>query len=214
MSGMKDNIMKNMEAFAKEKDDPEEDLEVMRWYIRRADYGSAGELMEAFEYRYHTIMKTMGMEDIQCRFWQLKLEIMTQGFSLMEISREEEQIITDMYRMLVRMDHVSVRAIRYLFHREEYLRTQKKLNYIEAENSLKKASILGMVLMLSIACVLSWIRVELGGIDSLTVNGILWASIVVYFMVLCMFASFCKKAQSQWYDFVMNPLPFEHSALF
>ena len=133
---MNDELMKKMKKFEEDLRQPEDDLDEIRWFLGRFEYDRAWELVDVFEKTYEKLLRTAEMEEIQCRIWILKLECMTCGFQHMDLSRKEEEIMTGLFRLLIRMHQLPIRGMRYLFQREEYLRLQNGEANVSGSNRL------------------------------------------------------------------------------
>ena len=211
---MNDEVMKKLKKFEEDLRQPEEELEEIRWLIGRFEYDRAWETVDVFEKTYEKLLQTAEMEEIQCRFWALKLECLTDGFQRMELSRNEEEIATGLFRRLVRMNQLSVRGMRYLFRREEYLRLQKRLDYLEVQKAVKGMFLGATGSLAVLALVLAGVSRYLGILSRpaagiiLVTYGMIWAALLIFELAVY------RKTYDRWQDYLRCPVPFEHGELF
>lgn len=211
---MNEEFMKKLEKYEKILNQPEADLEEIRWFVRRGDYRYAGELVNSFELQYEKLLQEPDMEKMQCSFWALKLEVITEGFERMEFSHKEEETLADLYQVLVRLNCISVRGMRYLFQREDFLRIQKKLDYMDAKKSLSYTIGAAMLSWPVLAVILSCISIFFSIVTEFIINFILVSCGILWFAVILFEIIVCKKAYSEWQRFLMYPVPFENRDLF
>lgn len=211
---MNDEVMKKLKKFEEDLRQPEEELDEIRWLLGRFEYDRAWETVDVFEKTYEKLLRTAEMEEIQCRFWALKLECLTDGFQRMELSRNEEEIATGLFRRLVRMNQLSVRGMRYLFRREDYLRLQKKLDYLEAQKTMKRMFLGATGSLALLAFIIAGLSIRFGIFFRSTVCAILFIYGMIWAMLLIFEFVVYRKAYSQWQDYLRCPVPFEHSELF
>lgn len=193
---------------------PEEALKEIRWFVRCGDFDKAGNLADNYEKRYNKLMEMPDMDDFQCSFRVLKLEIMTQGFTKMEISQKEEETIAGLYNILTRMNKLPVRGMRYLFQREEFLRLQKRLDFLDAQKTLKYVIGGAMLSLPLLTMIMSWIFMKIGIISGFTTNFVVFSATVMWLLIILFEIVICKKEYDKWQIFLMHPVPFEHSELF
>lgn len=211
---MNDELMKKMKKFEEDLRQPEDDLDEIRWFLGRFEYDRAWELVDVFEKTYEKLLRTAEMEEIQCRFWILKLECMTCGFQHMDLSRKEEEIMTGLFRLLIRMHQLPIRGMRYLFQREEYLRLQKKLDYLEVQKTVKRMFLGATGSLAVLALVLAGVSRYLGILSRpaagiiLVTYGMIWAALLIFELAVY------RKTYDRWQDYLRCPVPFEHGELF
>jgi len=211
---MNDEMMKKLKKFEEDLRNPEEELEDIQWFLTRFEYARAAEAADAFEQQYTKLMQTADMEEIQCRFWILKLEILTGGFQSMELSRQEEEVVTGLYRKLIRMNRLPIRGMRYLFQREEYLRIQKKLDHLERRKLMNGMFLGATCSMMILAIVLGGLSICFGIISETTVSVVLVLFGIAWTIWLLLEIMFYKMSYSRWQEFLLHPVPFEYSDLF
>lgn len=207
-------VKKMLEEFENKLQHQEDDLDEIHWMLRRGLYEKAGKLIDTFEKSYDRILLSEGFEDMQYRFLQLKLEVITREFSYMELGKQEEQMIAELYRVLIRMNRLPIRAVRYLFQRESYLRLQKKLDFLDAKKALNKTWIIGGLSLSGIAVAMYGTNFLFGNLSTLTITCMLLICTLLFAVMIIWEMLICKQAYVQWQNFLMNPVPFEQTELF
>lgn len=183
---MNDEVMKKLKKFEEDLRQPEEDLDEIRWLLGRFEYDRAWELVDVFEKTYEKLLQTAEMEEIA----------------------------TGLFRRLVRMNQLSVRGMRYLFRREDHLRLQKKLDYLEVQKAVKGMFLGATGSMTVLALVLAGASRYLGILSRpaagiiLVTYGMIWAALLIFELAVY------KKAYDRWQDYLRCPVPFEHGELF
>ena len=211
---MNEEFMKKLEKYEKILNQPEADLEEIRWFVRKGDYRYAGELVNSFELQYEKLLQEPDMEKMQCSFWALKLEVITEGFERMEFSHIEEEKIVGLYQVLVRLNHLPIHGMRYLFQREDFLRTQKKLDYLDAKKSMIYTIGAAMLSLPALALLLNCISTFFSIVSEFTINFILVLCSIIWFVAVLFETTVYKNTYLEWESFLMHPVPFETDKLF
>ena len=207
---MNDNFKKIQDCFKENTYQPEEDLNEIRWFVKQGEYEKAAMLVDFFEKRYGGLLQK---DDIQCGFWTVKLEILTQGFECMELSRNEEKVVVRLYKKIMRMNRLSVPGMRYLVQRESYLRIEKKLDFLEARKKLFYTIGTAIIWIPTMMLILKWFAMNNNVFSEFVINAILAISSIIWLCMMIFELMIYKKAYSRWQVFLMNPVPFEYSKL-
>lgn len=132
----------------------------------------------------------------------------------MEIGWEEEKRIVSWYRVLARLNRLPVKAIQYLYKREDYIRNQKKLEFQESRRSLCTHMIGGILILLFSTLFLCGIKSCFEELSFWVINGAVFigsSGLLVLFLQDSMQSA---ELYQNWRDYLENPVPFERASWF
>lgn len=192
----------------------EEELNQIRCYLKRGNYIRAEEEMAHLETKYQSLLEDVRLEDLYCTVLALKLEIFTRGFSKIEIGWEEEKRIVGWYRILVRLNRLPVKATHYLYKREDYIRSQKKLEFQETRKTLCTDMICGILVLLFSILFLCGIKSLFEELSFWVINGAVFIGSIGLFVLFLQDCMRSAESYQKWQDYLQEPVPFEMTSLF
>lgn len=189
---------------------PEEDMVKIRLYLKRGDFARAEEEMEAFEKKYQSLLSDVELEEFYCTVLAIKWEILTRGYSRMELGYKEEKNLISWYQIMVRLDRLPIKITTYLHHREAYLRSLKSVEFKELRKAFLINMVCGVWILVFGTLILCGIHELFDEVAYFVINGFVFMGSIGLIAYLWQDGMHVMEAYKSWTGYLKHPVPFEH----